>query len=125
MWTVSKKKEGRVPFIGQDALNKQIADNKAKKNKLQKRVGFMLEKTGVVREGASVLNKKGDKVGTVSSGTFSPVLKKGVGMMYVDQDSCKDETPLTAEVKDRQYDIKVAKMPFVEVKYNRLWDKIE
>ena len=125
MWTVSKKKEGRVPFIGQDALNKQIADNKTKKNKLQKRVGFMLEKTGVVREGASVLNKKGDKVGTVSSGTFSPVLKKGVGMMYVDQDSCKDETPLTAEVKDRQYDIKVAKMPFVEVKYNRLWDKIE
>lgn len=106
-------------------MNKQIADNKAKKNKLQKRVGFMLEKTGVVREGASVLNKKGDKVGTVSSGTFSPVLKKGVGMMYVDQDSCKDETPLTAEVKDRQYDIKVAKMPFVEVKYNRLWDKIE
>lgn len=96
MWTVSKKKEGRTPFIGKEALDKQIADNKAKKTKLKKRVGFMLENAGVVREGATILTKQGENVGKVSSGTFSPVLKKGLGMMYVDQDHCKEDTPLTA-----------------------------
>lgn len=92
MWTVSKKKEGRTPFIGQEALEKQVADNKAKKNKVQKRVGFMLQKAGVVREGASVSTKDGKGVGKVTSGTFSPILKKGVGMMYVDQDLTKEGT---------------------------------
>lgn len=59
------------------------------------------------------MSKSGEKVGTVCSGTFSPVLRKGVGMMYVDQDYSKEDTPLTAEVKERRSDIKVAKMPFV------------
>jgi aminomethyltransferase len=59
MWTVSKKKQGRVPFIGQDILQKQVADNKEKKIKVQKRVGFMLDKAGVVREGASIKTKEG------------------------------------------------------------------
>jgi aminomethyltransferase len=59
-----------------------VADNKAGKLKVKKRVGFMLQKPGVVREGAII--KKGDQVvGTVCSGTFSPCLRKGLGMMYV------------------------------------------
>jgi glycine cleavage system aminomethyltransferase T len=49
MWTVSKKKDGRTKFIGQDVLENQVADNKAKKNKVQKRVGFIVQKAGIVR----------------------------------------------------------------------------
>lgn len=67
--------------------------------------------------------KDGKQVGKVTSGTFSPILKKGIGMMYVDQDQTKEGTDLTAATKTWNYDIKVSKMPFIEVKYNRLWDK--
>lgn len=77
-----------------------------------------------MREGAPVKDASGNEVGHVTSGTYSPVLKKGVGMMYVNQNLTKEGTDLTALVRDKPNEIKVAKMPFIEVGYNRLWDKV-
>lgn len=43
----------------------------------------MVKDSGIIRLGCDVVNNDGQKVGHVSSGTFSPILKKGVGMMFV------------------------------------------
>ena len=46
----------------------------------------MVDKIGVVREHIDIYTQDGKKIGNTTSGTFSPVLKKGIGMAYVHKD---------------------------------------
>ena len=101
-----------------------MAQNKDKKIRVQKRAGFIVSQPGIVREGATVLNSKKEKIGHVTSGTYSPLLKKGLGMLYVDQAYVKADTDIILLNKDKELPAKISKMPFVEPGYNRLWDKI-
>lgn len=56
----------------------------------RKRVGFVLDgKSGTARHGVEVINLEGKRIGEVCSGTFSPVLKTGIGMAYVLKDYSK------------------------------------
>ena len=56
---------------------------------MQKRVGFVVEGSGIVRENLEVRDKEGKVVGKVTSGTYSPCLKYGVGMAYIDNKVAK------------------------------------
>ena len=58
MWTVRKDKTGKEPYIGEEVLDSQVAKSKEKKIRVNKRVGFMLQQSGIVREGGIVLNDK-------------------------------------------------------------------
>ncbi len=63
---------------------------KAKAKIERKRIGFILDpKEGTARHGIQIVNPEGKKIGEVSSGTFSPVLKTGIGMAYVAKDFSK------------------------------------
>jgi len=42
-----------------------------------------VKNNGILRLGSDVINDSGEKIGHVCSGTFSPILKKGVGMIFV------------------------------------------
>jgi aminomethyltransferase len=64
-------------FIGEEALEKQGADGIEKKL-----VGFEMVEQGVARHGFKVFDGEGE-IGYVTSGTFSPTLKKPIGMAYV------------------------------------------
>ena len=44
----------------------------------------MLNDTGIVREDCRLYSETGSEIGITTSGTFSPSLKKCVGMGYVD-----------------------------------------
>ena len=61
MWTVHKRKSGddRLKFIGEEALAQQQSDVKAKKLKIRKRVGFMVNDPGVVRDHVKLFDKDG------------------------------------------------------------------
>jgi aminomethyltransferase len=58
-------------------------------------------------------------VGEVTSGGFSPVLKKNVAMGYVDKALAKAGTAVKVSVRGRVSDAVVTKMPFVPVHYHR------
>ena len=72
------------------------------------------------RENTLIFDKdKTKNIGKVCSGSFSPTLKKSVGMAYVDKEFTKIGTELKAVIRNKDYDIKITKMPFVEAKYYR------
>jgi len=51
---------------------------------LEKRIGFTIEKGAPAREGALIYAEdSSEPIGRVTSGSFSPVLKKPIGMGYV------------------------------------------
>jgi aminomethyltransferase len=123
MWTVHKRKAGdnRLKFIGEEVLAKQQADVKAKTLKIRKRVGFMLNDAGVVREHCKVFDKEGKEVGETTSGSPSPSLKKTIGMTYVDQALTAENTELFAEQRGKRFSLSVKKMPFVPSNYYKRW----
>lgn len=87
MWTVFKRKDDskRLKFIGEDAL-KELQDKvKAKQAAIQKRVGFIVEEPGIIRENCEIIDSNDKMVGHTSSGSYSPSMKKSIGMAYVDQ----------------------------------------
>ena len=60
---------------------------------------------------------KTNQIGRVCSGTFSPCLKKPIGMAYVNSSHSKLGTQLKVVVRNKDYVMKLSKMPFVASKY--------
>lgn len=58
MWTVHKreKNDDRIQFIGEQSLRKRVEDNKERVLKDRKRVGFVLNESGIVREECRIYN---------------------------------------------------------------------
>lgn len=124
MWTVYKRQanDTRVKFIGEDALKKIVDDNKSGARKDWKRVGFALDSSGIIRENCKVFNEKGEEIGKTSSGGYSPVLKKCIGMAYVDAQYTKAGTKLQAEQREKRHPLTITKMPMVPSRYYKGWN---
>lgn len=83
-----------------------------------KRVGLIVEGRMPAREGAEVF--AGDvKVGTVTSGGFSPTLGFPIAMAYVDTAHAFDGAELEIAVRKKRLAAKVSPMPFVPHRYYR------
>lgn len=64
-------------FIGRNPIEKQMLEGVTRK-----RVAFSMSQSGIPRHGYE-LRFAGKKVGAVTSGSFSPLTRKGIGMGYV------------------------------------------
>jgi len=73
-------------------------------------VGLVLEQ-GIPREGYKVF-AEGREVGQVTSGTLSPLSKKGIAMAYIEAAYEGLDTPLQVEIRGKLYAGKVSKLPF-------------
>jgi len=95
-------------FMGREALEEQRA------SKAYDKLVYMAAKDkGIPRHGYDIV-KDGRKVGTVTSGTLSPVLKKGIAMGYVPQDMSAMGTELHVKVRDTLVAVEIVKPPFVK-----------
>jgi aminomethyltransferase len=83
-----------------------------------RRVGLSLEGRMAAREGADVFAGE-TKVGTVTSGGFSPTLGHPIAMAYVDAAHSSEDTQLELEVRGKRLPARVVPMPFVLHRYHR------
>ena len=74
--------------------------------------GFTLIDKGIPRHGYEIVNEKDELIGTVTSGTMSPVLKVGVGLGYVKKEYVKVGTELYIKVRNKNLKAEVTKLPF-------------
>ena len=98
----------KAEFIGKEALQKQKTDGLKRK-----RVGLKLLERGVPRSGSEVYDKD-TKIGVLTSGTFSPLLKIGVGMGYVDTLHANEGTDVTVKIREKHTKAKVASFPLYD-----------
>jgi aminomethyltransferase len=94
-------------FFGRPAL--QAVKQKGVTRKL---VGFSMNDRAFPRHGYEI-QADGRRIGTVTSGTFSPVLEKGVGMGYVGVAHATPGSALQIAVRDRAIPATVVPLPFV------------
>lgn len=112
-FALTKKRREAGGWMGHDAVARVLRDGPA-----QKRIGLTLDGRMPAREGAEVF--AGDaKVGTVTSGGFSPTLGHPIAMAYVDAEFAATGTPLEIEVRGKRLGATVSSMPFVPHNYYR------
>ncbi len=77
----------------------------------RKRIGFEAESRRIPRTGMDIL-AGGEKVGWVTSGTYSPTLEKNIGMGYVPVEHAEIGAALEVDVKGKRIPAAVVEMPF-------------
>jgi aminomethyltransferase len=68
----------------------------------------------IPRRDFKVTDKAGEEIGVVTSGTFSPVLKRGIAMGYIRTPSPQLGETVEIIVRDAPSDGKIAKPPFYD-----------
>lgn len=96
-------------FIGRDAL--QTVKEQGPARKL---IGFVAQERGIPRQGHRILASDGSPIGTVTSGTQSPMLECGIGLGYVRNELPYTEPghPLQIDTGRRTFAVQVEKPPF-------------
>jgi glycine cleavage system T protein (aminomethyltransferase) len=77
----------------------------------EKLAPFAIEGAGIPRQGNPVLGAGGERVGTVTSGTFSPSLEKGVGMAYVRAALAEPGAEVEIDVRGKLRPARIASKP--------------
>ncbi len=99
-----------------DFIDKQFLINQ-KKNGIQRiLIGFKMCEKGIPRKGYPIVNKKGETIGKVTSGTMSPTLKQGIGMGYIPIQYAKGENDIFIEIRNRFIKTEITKLPFINKK---------
>lgn len=113
-WTISKRRRELANFPGASIILNQL---KKKPNK--RRVGIVAFGSGApARSHCIVLDVESkEKIGDVTSGSPSPSLNKNIAMCYVSTSHSKVGTKLLCDVRGKQIEYQVVKMPFVPTTY--------
>jgi aminomethyltransferase len=78
----------------------------------RKLVGFEMVDKGIPRHGYEIKDAAGNSLGVVTSGTQSPSLGKAIGMGYVQTAHASIDTSIFIQVRDKQLQAKIVKIPF-------------
>jgi aminomethyltransferase len=96
-------------FIGREALAKQRTEGPKRR-----RVGIRMLDSGIPRPGYEILAETGEKIGLLTSGSFSPLLRYGIGMGYVDSTQAQEGKPVGVKIRDRIAGGQIAAFPLYD-----------
>jgi len=87
---------------------------KAEKERGPKRklIAFELDERGIPRHGYDIVDDEGNNIGTVTSGTMSPSMGKGIGLGYVPTDFSEIGSKINIQVRKKAIPATVVKLPF-------------
>ncbi len=109
-WVMGKNNQG---YIGAEKVSQPE----------RKRVGIKLTGKGIAREGAEIRNEADEKIGELSSGGFSPTLDMAIGQGYVPSEYEAAGQKVLINVRGRNIEAEVAKMPFMKAKTKSMKSK--
>jgi len=75
-------------------------------------IAFELLDRGIPRQHYPILDPEGKVIGEVTSGTMSPMLKKGIGLGYVEVRHAKKGSEIRIGVRNKQLAARVIRLPF-------------
>lgn len=95
-------------FIAKDVILKVKQDGIRRKL-----VAMISDEKTFPRHGYDILSG-GNKVGTITSGTVSPVLEKPIALGYVDKPFNAPGNEVAFKIRDKEFPARVTKLPFVK-----------
>lgn len=93
-------------FIDKDSMLK------LKEEGVKKRLrGFVLIDRGIPRHHYEITDSVGKRIGEVTSGTMSPMMKAGIGMGYIKTENAKFGSEIFIKVRDKALKAEIVKLP--------------
>ena len=99
-------------FIGKDVLQRQAEEGTEKKL-----FCFEMVDRCVPRENYKIFDK--EEIGFVTSGTFSPTFKKGIGIGYIKTGLKKIGDEIKIKIRDKLYSAEIVERPFYKYVGNK------
>ena len=113
-WSISRRRREEGGFPGAARVKRELAQGVTRR-----RVGLALDGKAPAREGAEIAHARGEIVGIVTSGGFSPSLGRPIAMGYVPPPFSAPGTELALIVRGRPLAARVVALPFVPHRYRR------
>ena len=104
-------KLAKEDFIGKDFLSRQKLEGVKRKV-----IGFEMIDRGIPRSHYEVY-AEGKKIGYVTTGSFSPTLKKNIGLALIEAEYSKEGTEIEISVRNKNLKAVVIKKPFYTKRY--------
>ncbi len=105
-------------FIGKDALSKQKEEGFKRTV-----VGFEMIEKGIARGEYKVVIDNKD-IGFVTSGSFSPTLKKNIGLALIEKQYSEIDSEIYIEIRNKLIKAKIIKKPFVKKEWRGYFESI-
>jgi len=97
-------------FVGKEALLKQ--KNEGLK---RKRVGIRMIGRSIPRRDFEIYDSKGEKIGYVTSGTFSPLLRCGIAMAYVQALQSQEGNMVNVKIRNKLSKGEIVSFPSYDI----------
>ena len=97
---------------GKDFIDRGFLEKQKSAGVTRKLVGFEMIDRGIPRHGYDIADSAGEVIGTVTSGTQGPSVKKGIGMGYVPVEYSKPGSEIFIPVRGKLLKAEVVKTPF-------------
>lgn len=103
---------GWITKFTKDFVNSENLKKQKEEGVKRKLVGFELQERGIPRHDYEIVDKDGNVIGKVTSGTMAPSLGKGIGMGYVTTEFSKVDSEIYIKIRNNNVLAKVVKTPF-------------
>ncbi len=104
---------GWITKFNKDFINSEALKNQKDSGLNKKLVGFEMIDRGIPRQHYLILDKEGQKIGEVTSGTQSPSLNKAIGLGYVEINHSAIGSEIFVEIRNKAVKAMVVKTPFL------------
>ncbi len=94
-------------FVNKENLLKQKEEGVSKRLR-----GFEMIEKGIPRQHYEILDKEGNTIGEVTSGTMGPAVKKPIGMGYIAKEHAKFGSEIFIKIRNKTLKAQVVKLPF-------------
>ena len=102
-----------VTKFTKDFVNSESLKAQKEEGVSQKLVGFKMLDRGIPRKDYDIVDAEGSKIGRVTSGTMSPMLKQGIGLGYIANEHAAIGSEVFISVRNKSLKAEVSKAPFV------------
>ncbi len=75
--------------------------------------GFILNERGIPRQGYELVDNQGKTIGTVTSGTISPALNRGIGLGYFIKEHSAVGMEVFVKIRNKIIPAHIVKLPFI------------
>lgn len=103
---------GWITKFTKDFVNSENLKKQKEEGVKRKLVGFELTERGVPRHDYEIVDKDGNQIGIVTSGTMSPSMNKGIGLGYVETGHSAPGTEIFIRIRKNDVPAAVVKPPF-------------
>jgi len=93
-------------------IDKEVLLMQKERGVSRKLKGFVMIERGIPRQHYEVVNTNGMKIGEVTSGTMSPMLKQGIGMAYLENNYWEPGSDIYIRIRNKDLKAKVVNLPF-------------